>query len=435
MDAARKAMKMNSQEINNQQINRKRDAHMENKINWIEQMKQMNGRKGIKVGIHIIRNFPYGSPNRDMDNAPKTCFFGQVKRSRISSQCWKRNWRESMCNPEMEQSYRSKELANKIIEKTLSICGEDEKNEMGDLITWFLSGSNCPSGYLDGGADKNLKTSCLLFFQESLPGKIAEFLLQEKDTIKKYKEKKALDKAKGKAKGKEGTSLGKGIDDLVSDYGNTPDIAFFGRMIAKLPQGNIDSAICMAHSFSTHQIMEEVDAFTAIDDLDSNGAGYLEDSIFNSSCHYCNATIDVSQFVKNLNGEKDLAMKYLAGIFSNAVYGATPQSKKTGTNITTEPSFVAIAVQADGCPINLCNAFVKPIKPFREEDTVSKSISALIKHWNEITSRGKQHDIKGSYWCLQEENFDTMSGLVKNNNWDKHVASIMEIIEDYLLGK
>ena len=47
------------------------------------------------IEIHAIQNHSPGNLNRDDLGAPKTCYFGGVMRSRISSQCIKRSIRTS----------------------------------------------------------------------------------------------------------------------------------------------------------------------------------------------------------------------------------------------------------------------------------------------------------------------------------------------------
>ena len=45
--------------------------------------------------IHMLKNYPSTNLNRDDTGTPKSCLFGGIQRSRISSQCLKRSWRTS----------------------------------------------------------------------------------------------------------------------------------------------------------------------------------------------------------------------------------------------------------------------------------------------------------------------------------------------------
>ena len=67
------------------------------------------------------------------------------------------------------------------------------------------------------------------------------------------------------------------------------DIVLFGRMIANNQNLNYDAAAQVAHSISTHEVHNEYDYFTAMDDLspeDSVGAAHLDTIEFNSSTLY-----------------------------------------------------------------------------------------------------------------------------------------------------
>src|SRR3972149_2254031 len=52
-------------------------------------------RREMLIQIHMIQNHSPANLNRDDLGAPKTCYFGGVLRSRISSQCIKRSIRKS----------------------------------------------------------------------------------------------------------------------------------------------------------------------------------------------------------------------------------------------------------------------------------------------------------------------------------------------------
>ena len=52
------------------------------------------------------------------------------------------------------------------------------------------------------------------------------------------------------------------------DGGKAADLALFGRMLADLPEKNIDAACQVAHAISTNKIHSmEMDYYTAVDDI------------------------------------------------------------------------------------------------------------------------------------------------------------------------
>src|SRR5271157_2005085 len=69
------------------------------------------------IEIHAIQNHSPANLNRDDLGAPKTCYFGGVLRSRISSQCIKRSIRMSEEFKHLLGGVRTRQLARLIAEK------------------------------------------------------------------------------------------------------------------------------------------------------------------------------------------------------------------------------------------------------------------------------------------------------------------------------
>jgi len=92
------------------------------------------------IEIHAVQNHSPANLNRDDLGAPKTCYFGGVLRSRISSQCLKRSIRMSPQFARLLGGIRTRQLAvliarecpdlkdaQKRAEKILGICGLEPK--------------------------------------------------------------------------------------------------------------------------------------------------------------------------------------------------------------------------------------------------------------------------------------------------------------------
>ncbi len=59
---------------------------------------------------------------------------------------------------------------------------------------------------------------------------------------------------------------------------DAPDIALFGRMVAKAADMNVEAAASFAHAISTHKVSNEVEFFTAVDDCkteDESGSAHM----------------------------------------------------------------------------------------------------------------------------------------------------------------
>lgn len=99
------------------------------------------------IEIHAIQNHSPANLNRDDLGAPKTCYFGGVLRSRISSQCLKRSIRMSDEFRSLCGGIRTRQLVKLIAgqvtgkvdikkraEKILEACGfkvKETKKERG----------------------------------------------------------------------------------------------------------------------------------------------------------------------------------------------------------------------------------------------------------------------------------------------------------------
>jgi len=105
--------------------------------------------------------------------------------------------------------------------------------------------------------------------------------------------KPSKDAAKKAVPGSVGSALAAALDGC-----RAADLALFGRMLADLPDRNIDAASQVAHAISTHQFSFDFDYYTAIDDLNPEtvtGAGMIGTVEFNSACFYRYANIDLRQ--------------------------------------------------------------------------------------------------------------------------------------------
>src|SRR5690606_15333528 len=90
------------------------------------------------------------------------------------------------------------------------------------------------------------------------------------------------------------------------------DVALFGRMLAEATGLNVDAAAQVAHAVSTHKLSQEMDYWTAADDLkdqsegEDAGAGMLGTAEFNASVFYRYTCISVPKLLENLSNDDEL---------------------------------------------------------------------------------------------------------------------------------
>ncbi len=357
--------------------------------------------------LHLIQNFAPSNLNRDDTNAPKDCDFGGFRRARVSSQCIKRSIRENfkssgLLEPQFLAS-RTKLLSNTIVERLVKE-GKAE-NEARTVVETLLSGAKLK-------IDKDNKTQYLLFLGQKEIDDFTNLCLEHWEqlsqiTISSNTEGK---KPAKDAKKSSQDALPNEIKNLVlkaMDGGKAVDLAMFGRMLADLPDKNIDAACQVAHAISTNKVNIEFDFFTAVDDLakaQDTGAGMLGTVEFNSACFYRYANVDIKQLQHNLGQDQELTLKAISA-FIQASVNAIPTGKQNSMAAQNPPSFV-LAVLRKTNFWSLANAFVKPVQPSPQNDydLVKGSIKNLANYWEQLLKVYGDKDILGKWFiCLDSD--------------------------------
>lgn len=223
-------------------------------------------------------------------------------------------------------------------------------------------------------------------------------LLEDQDGKKKFKDltKGASTEEKGHLK-EDAPDKPKRMDDFIGALRealrcNAVDFALFGRMTTSDAFEDVEAAMQVAHAISTHAVVNEVDYWTAVDDLGNagGGSGHLGEGMFNSACFYKYSCLDWDQFVRNLAGpepdrEKDAEArkkwmdeikpqaKRLAacalGHFIRAAAMTTPSGKQNSFASHTEPCGILVEIKKHGKhPTSYANAFAEPVERIGKPD-------------------------------------------------------------------
>lgn len=307
--------------------------------------------KAKTVELHLLQSFPPSCVNRDGNNSPKDCTFGDARRARISSQCLKRAIRQAESFAETVGeviAIRSKQLRDKRLvpylrEQRLS---QEDAEKTADNFRRELAKDD---------SKKNNFTSVGLYFGEAeLFALLDAFRNGDKDWKRKAKRRSA-------------------------------DVALFGRMLAEATDLNVDAAAQVAHALSTHKLSQEMDYWTAADDLkdqsegEDAGAGMLGTAEFNASVFYRYACVSLPVLRENLGDDDEMAAKAVEG-FLRASFDAIPTGKLNGHAHFNPPFFALAAVRTKGMPLNLSNAFLDPVRARSGKDIGTASAEALLTH-------------------------------------------------------
>jgi CRISPR system Cascade subunit CasC len=389
----------------------------------------------MRIEIHVLQNFAPSNLNRDDTGSPKDCEFGGYRRARISSQCSKRAVRRYFSEhdlvPAANRAVRTKRLLEHARERLKK--GGREEAAINRAVTTALAAGGLK---LD---EKNL-TQYLLFLGE---GELAQFVAlvdRHFDALAREPEappadagkKKTAKKDKAEAKSAAPEEVQKAVPTLL-DGGKAADLALFGRMLADLPDKNIDAACQVAHALSTNKIHSmEMDYYTAVDDInnDNPGADMIGTVEFNSACFYRYATLDVAELLGGFRGDKQSRPFALQGdvelarttvsAFLKAFIHAIPTGKQNSFAAHNPPSLV-FAVVRDGPPVSLANAFVKPVTPQGGDSLVEKSIEALDDYYGRLVGMYGDGGRKASAVCQMEG--------VELEHLRDPVGSVEELIE------
>jgi CRISPR system Cascade subunit CasC len=303
--------------------------------------------------------------NRDDSGLQKTAVFGGTTRSRISSQCLKRAIRQSdLYKDNVEElSIRTNkfdELLNLCVEK----LPEFDAKAIEDVLVSMGS-------KIKTETDKETKQKYRYFdaVQPYSIGAIREALLM--------------------------VQAGTDLNDLKKIVQlPTTDVALSGRMDASCPERNVEAAMSVAHSLTTHSADIEVDWFTACDDLAEQGSGHIGTNEFSSGVFYRYASIDVDLLASNIKKPKSDTSDIINTIV-NCFAQVSPSAKQKTFAAHNRADFV-LCTQSNQ-PLSLANAFRKPIP--NSGEVMEASIQSLISHYEdlvdgyELQSEAKVFDI------------------------------------------
>ena len=303
------------------------------------------------INIHTLISHPSSMMNRDDSGMQKTAVFGGTVRSRISSQCLKRAIRQSDIYGEAvaETSIRTNKM-----DELFTLC----KQEMPDIEPQLIE-----SVLLNMGSkvksEKNKETGeTTRHFDAVQPYAIGAI-------------REAINMVN------EGTDL-KELKKIVQIP--TYDVALSGRMDASCPERNVEAAMSVAHSLTTHNADIEVDWFTACDDLAEQGSGHIGTTEFSAGVFYRYASINVDLLAKNVKASiKDVSA--IVNTMIRCFAQVTPNAKQKTFAAYNQADFV-MATQSNQ-PISLANAFRKAI--VNNGDVMESSIIALVKHYEKLS--------------------------------------------------
>lgn len=313
------------------------------------------------IELHILQSFPVSCLNRDEVGAPKTAIFGGATRARISSQCLKRAIREYAKEllPVFNQGIRTRYIIP-LFEQALGKHVPKEKaQKLAREVAGFFN-------EIDKKDERRVKTAMFLS-----PREINEISMKLA-TISKKKDPSAADIQKAC---KEASRL------------DAADIALFGRMVANDSTVGVEAAGMFSHALSTHQGADYFDFFAAVDESKPEdvpaGAAITDTLAFTSATYYRYVALNLSWLTDSKNFcslaqlSKEQRQK-VVNTFLQATLLAVPSARKNSMNAHNPPAYVLGLFREKGQPIQLVNAFEKPV--WSKNGYIEPSIREMLIH-------------------------------------------------------
>jgi CRISPR system Cascade subunit CasC len=361
------------------------------------------------IELHIVRSLPVNCVNRDGSGSPKSAIIGGTRRSRISSQCQKKAVRDQFlveC-PKFADSKRTRMviplLTAKLIEAGISeanaselakvaaivLCGapkakKDDKKK-GKKVAPEVVVEALPEALPEAEVEEETGAAKTIIFissgeVDSIVNIIKKFISENPDATK------SADTKKYKALS---ASLAKEMKK--NDLSNGADIALHGRMITSqsVRDMTIEGACSVAHAFSVHRCENEIDFYSAVDEVksdeDESGASMIGDIEFNSSCFYQNFAINLSHFAHLLRFLEVEDRQKIIACYVKCWLTTIPSARKNSMFANAAPSYVMAVVREGGQGCSYANAFERAIES-NDSGYIDSAISA-IKGEHERSSR------------------------------------------------
>ena len=357
------------------------------------------------LDIHVLHPVPFSNLNRDNLGTPKQVTYGGTVRSRISSQCVKRAarlWLEE--NTDLDAAVRTRRLPE-MTRQALKASGFSDGDGCAAVKAMFWSLGITVAGGADEG--DQLRGDQLTFTTAGVAKKLADIATDHRVEILGVAKDRGLTAARATDDGDDdadGESTGRARKPAPTRFtqrdrkrppwnniaavfaGHNAIIALCGRMLADMPDTNVDGALQVAHAFTTHAGIVEPDYFTAVDDenpSDETGAGHINVNEFTSGVFYRHATIDLERLRYSLTSEQceddANATARVAAAFVRAFTVAEPTGRQNAANAHTRPVLIAVAARSDR-PVSYAAAFEAPVTAGRDGGYSAASVLQLEEH-------------------------------------------------------
>ncbi|THC40897.1 type I-E CRISPR-associated protein Cas7/Cse4/CasC [Streptomyces sp. A1499] len=311
------------------------------------------------IDIHVVQSIPFANLNRDDTNSVKTVQYGNVLRTRVSSQSWKRAIRGVFEDRIGQAALRTRRIGERVTRLLTESRGWPwDLAEKAGAHTAAASSikfelAKDPKDQKQIVANKVL-TNAMVYVPDTAVSALADLTEEFREALQSAKDiKKPADKS---------ILPTDRVETILRARNGV--INLFGRMLAEVDNAGVDGAVQVAHALTTHETDVELDYFSAVDDItahwgDQSGSGHMGHTEFSAGTFYRFATVDLRDLARNVGDHPD-QLRELTAAFLSAFILSLPQAKKNSTAPHTIPDLAHISVRTDR-PLSYAAAFENPV--------------------------------------------------------------------------
>lgn len=374
----------------------------------------------LYINFYALQNVPPSNINRDDTGSPKTAIYGGSLRSRVSSQAQKRAIRRYFHDhfSDAHLGHRTK-LAVELIADRI----KEKKPEMAENAeAWAetvlkATGVKTVSSSRKGEKQGSIATQYLIFIAQTEINELADLAIKWAEEGKN---------SLNAAMKKEVKAVFHGSQAI--------DIALFGRMLADAPDLGTDASAQVAHAISVDAVSQDFDFYTAVDDeasQDNAGAGMIGTIAFTSSTLYRYANVNISALEEQI-GDTAATTQAIAA-FTEAFFRSMPTGKQNSFANRTLPAVCLVTIRTDQ-PINLVDAFEKPVTPTKNESTTERAAHLLGVREQQIDSAYGATP-SAAYSVIVGEPIDELNDVSENVTFPTLVENVKQTVQKLIDDK
>ncbi|WP_122520095.1 type I-E CRISPR-associated protein Cas7/Cse4/CasC [Pannonibacter phragmitetus] len=346
--------------------------------------------------IHTLHSYTAALLNRDDTGQAKRLRYGDVSRTRISSQCLKRHWRMADTDPNAIQkiegfaaSFRSREL---VTQKVIApLRGRFPDDVVNALEQWFqfiiYSGNktNKPKRRGEKAKAEDKKNRPTLLFGEPELNWLQREFAGLADKAKEDADRAFELGGKWADHYKETIKIWRENNKLHAGI----TAALFGRMVTSDPDANIEAPVHVAHAFTVHRAETENDYFTAVDDLkrdeDDSSADTIQETELTCGLFYGYVVIDLPGLIANCGADRDLAARVVHNLV-HLIAEVSPGAK-LGSTAPYGRADLMLVEAGDRQPRSLATAYRKAVK--NDIDAARTALQQALANHDEAYATGE----------------------------------------------